>query len=389
MVIEVANIRPLNMSGTKQSPVIEVVRGSRARELTCEEREFTDTLFKIFEMHMLGTRACAKTSLKNAMGAVVRFFNHVGLPPWEWREYDVDEFLANKAVNANISARTQAQYITYLRAFQNRYIKDQGLINETRRRFGGRQPDFFVTDENAIPIKRKHCQRVREIQPLSPVQCQMLITQFDAEIRQVKLMGGKSYNPLRRDKTMIMLTLMTGVRVEELVNISMHSFSADRRYPQFGRFALLRVTGKGGKTRTIRLYNPMIKPLMEWYINDVRPSFLSKATDDPNLLFLSERGVKVCTEQVRRTLAKIASHASITIRVSPHLLRHTYATEMKDIISAEALKEQLGHEHLSTTLSTYYHPDPEKVGDQVRVGIDKFTQAINAKTRGILDESKN
>lgn len=140
--------------------------------------------------------------------------------------------------------------------------------------------------------------------------------QFDFEIRQAKLSGNKSYNTLRRDKAMYMVALLTGVRVDELVNLKINSFQPDLKYPNFGNYALLTVVGKGRKTRVVRLYNPLIKPLMdEWYLDDVRPGFLSKRTDDSNLLFLSERGGEICTEQVRRMLQNIASNAGITIRV--------------------------------------------------------------------------
>ena len=384
MTKKISNIVPLNMSETLQTPQEDVERGSRARNLTSDEQDLTEILHSFFEKHLLGTRACAKSSVKNAMGVLTRFQKYVGLPPWEWKESDLAEFLAHKAQNY-VAASTQAQYITYLRAFQNLYLEDVGLLNETRRQFG-KQPCRFVTDENAIPIKRKRHKRKKIIKPLTPVQCQQLIEEYDHQILLARRSASKSYNPLRRDKTMSLLTLMTGARVDELVKISINSFKRDKKHPQFGDFALLTVIGKGSKTRTIRLYNPMVRELLEWYIKDVRPRFFKKDIDDPNLLFYSERGIEVCTEQVRRALTKIASSAGITHKVTPHMLRHTYATEMKDTLGPENLQKQLGHEHLSTTLCTYYHPDPEKVGDEVRQGIEDFGQAIYATIEGIDDE---
>jgi len=389
MAAKVIDITPLNMLGNQQSPANEIVRGSRSRALTADEREYTDILLHSFELRLSGTGGCEKGSVKNAMGAVLRFLDYVGLPPWDWRERDVDEFLVAKVEERGIAAATQAHYLTYLRAFQKCLLEDTGHCNEIRRRFNGKQPRRYVTDENSIPIKRKRHHRVRQIKPLSPVQCQKLQNQYDEEIMQAKKMGTKNYNTLRRDKTMTMLTLMTGVRVEELVKIRRSSFRRDPKYPQFGDFALLTVTGKGKKTRTIRLFNPMVRELMEWYINDVRPSLVSKETDDPDLLFLSERGHKMCTVQVRRSLTQIVARAGIPLRVTPHLLRHTYATEMKDIFGAEFLQKQLGHEHLSTTLNTYYHPDPEKIGDEVRQGINSFTLAINGTIKRLLNEDND
>lgn len=387
MTKKIASIAPLNMSEPQQTPKKEVVRGSRARNLTQDENDFIETLLTFFENHLLGTRACAKASVKNGMGAVTRFLKYVGLPPWEWKESDLAEYLAHKA-KQDVASSTQGQYISYLRAFQNLYLNDIGLLNETRRQFK-KLPVQFVTDENAIPIKRKGRKRKKIIKPLTPAQCQDLAEEYDHQILVAKRSGSKSYNPLRRDKAMSMLTLMTGLRVDELVRISINDFKRDKKYPQFGDFALLTVIGKGSKVRVIRLYNPMVKELLEWYINEVRPCFFKKEIKDNNLLFYSERGVEMCTEQVRRSLAKIASCAGIPHKLTPHMLRHTYATEMKDVLGPENLQKQLGHEHLSTTLSTYYHPDPERVGDEVRQGIDNFGQAILATIEGTYDEDND
>src|SRR5699024_6236071 len=125
--------------------------------------------------------------------------------------------------------------------------------------------------------------------------------------------------------------------------------------------AILRVIGKGRKERAVRMYNPAIRDVMEWYLEHVRPRFLSQRTKDPHLLFYSERGCNLCTRQYRRSLKAIGESAGLPMKLHPHLLRHTYATQMADTIGPEGLQQQLGHEYLSTTLGTYYHQDPEKV----------------------------
>ena len=205
------------------------------------------------------------------------------------------------------------------------------------------------------------------------------VPQFQIEVARKR--RSKSYNPLRRDYAITVLALAFGVRADEIAGIEIGHSISDRNYPQFGRFAVLRVIGKGSKERAVRLYAPGAANVLQWYVEHVRPAFLTKRTTNPNLLFLSERGCRLCHRQYRRSLAAVAAAAGLPMRVYPHLLRHTYATEMAQIIGPAALQQQLGHEHLSTTLGTYYHQDPERVGNEVARGIEAVTAAFDELTQ--------
>lgn len=380
-----------NMSGQALVPEMggavpaPAPKGSRARTLSVDEHEHTELLFSLFQKHLLGTRANGKRTVTVAMGAIRAFVRYVGLPPWMWTEIDLSEFLAHKVSEDDIGLGRQATYITYLRGFQNYILDSVGLKNEIHRRFGV-QPQRFVTQENAVAIKRKRHEHKQAIKPLSAQQCAGLINTFDQQITLAEQAGSKSFHPLRRDKVMVMLMLLTGIRVEELVTISINDFMPDASHSQFGNYALLSVLGKGRKWRVVRLFNPIIMELMDWYTREVRPGFLRVDTDNPQLLFFSERGSRLCTEQVRRMLRDMGALAGIPFRVKPHLLRHTYATQMARIIGPEALQRQLGHEHLSTTLSTYYHQDPEQVGNEIEQGIVNLTKAIEPLIREFTHE---
>ena len=388
MKANIVKISVGNRSGNEISPDKSrfVPSGSRARTLRQDEEEHTRTLFSLFEKHLIGTRANSAKTVTVAMGAIRGFSKYVGIPPWEWTEQDFSEFMASKVTADGIGLGRQAAYITYLRAFQNYLLDSRGLSNEIHRRFDI-QPQRFINNENAIPVRRKRHERKKQITPLSGEQCNGLILQFDHEINLSGQAGKKSFNPMRRDKAIVMIMLLTGIRVDELVKLRINDFMPDARHPNFGNFSTVRILcGKGRKSRVVRFYNPIIKDLMNWYLDDVRPSFLRENTSDPQRLFLSERGTPLCTEQVRRMLAHIASQAAIPFKVTPHLLRHTYATQMTKIIGPEALQRQLGHENLTTTLGTYYHQDPEHVGNEIELGITNLTKAMDAMTQGLLDE---
>lgn len=372
-----------NMSGHTEVPGGSLLEGADSAGLTHAEREMTEMLLTMFERRMRGGASYAEGTIELGMGAVRGFLNFVKLPPWKWLPRHVDEFISHKVLHDDIGYGRQSTYLTYLRQLQNMLLSDRGLCNEIHQRFGI-QPQMFVNKENSIAIKRKGQSRKKVIKTLSAEECQMLIQEFDVQIKLAKQSSSKAYRPLMRDKTITMLLLMTGLRVEELVNLTVHNFAPDASYPNFGNYALLTVVkGKCHKTRVVRLYNPLIKDLMEWYLDRVRPGFLSKDTKDFDLLFLSERGQELCTEQVRRMLKKMVAAAGVSARVTPHILRHTYATQMAPIIGPEALQEQLGHEHLSTTLGTYYHQDPQLVGDTIRQGVNNFARAAAMMTEGL------
>jgi len=383
MKVNVVRIDALNMLGNTNSPPRIRACGLRSRVLTQDEAEQTETLLTLYSNNLRGTCCNAESTVAVAIGALRCVCDYIGLPPWEWTEQDISDFLVHKVIVDGIGIGRQATYITYLRGFQNYVHAAPSLRNGIHIKFGVQFPRF-VSDENAIPIKRKRHARQTKVQVLTANESQKLIAQFDIDIRHAKLFGIKSYQSLRRNKVMALVLLMTGIRVEELVNLCTGDFDPDPSYPNFGDFSLLTVVkGKGNKQRVVRLYNPMIKSIMEWYLNEVRPYFLSPKTSKPDRLFLSERGCDLVPEQVRRMLANISSNAGIVTKVGPHILRHTYATLMKEVIGPEALQKQLGHEHLSTTLSTYYHQDPLKVGNQVREGIESFTNAIDEMTKGL------
>lgn len=373
------------MSGHNESP--GVVECGHEDQLRAAEKVRFETLLSNYEAHQRGTLGKEEGSIKNTRYAITGAVRYIGLPPWAWQPSDVDTLLSHRAQDLGVSAATQAIQISALRLFQNYILGDLNLCNDLFREFGVR-PQPFITAENAIPYKRKAGQHKQLITPLDPEQCQRLLAEYDFAITMAEKLHQKSYNTLRRDKAITFLLLATGIRAEELAHIHVRDVMEDPRHPNFGKFAILRVIGKGRKERAVRLYNPAIRDVMEWYLEHVRPRFLSKRTTDPHLLFFSERGCRLCERQYRRGLRKTGDAAGLPMRVHPHLLRHTYATQMASIIGPEALQKQLGHEFLSTTLGTYYHQDPEHVGNEVVLGIEKMAGLLDAMTQEYCNEAE-
>jgi integrase/recombinase XerC/integrase/recombinase XerD len=147
-----------------------------------------------------------------------------------------------------------------------------------------------------------------------------------------------------RDRAMFELAYGSGLRAEELVNIDVQDLDPDAEE--------LRVTGKGSKTRIVPAGEPAWRAL-ERYLDRGRPMLAAAAADarrtEPALL-LSKSGRRLSTSDVRRRLRVSTNRAATGPGVSPHTLRHSFATHLLEGgADLRTIQELLGHASISTT----------------------------------------
>ena len=117
----------------------------------------------------------------------------------------------------------------------------------------------------------------------------------------------------------------------------------------------LRVTGKGSKERIVPLGREAIKWL-EYYINESRQQLVKKGKTTDRI-FLNYRGEAISRKGVWKILKQVASEANLTKSVSPHTLRHSFATHLLEGgADLRAVQQMLGHSDISTT-QIYTHLD--------------------------------
>lgn len=146
-----------------------------------------------------------------------------------------------------------------------------------------------------------------------------------------------------RDKLIIELFYVTGIRLSELINIKIFDLNFDNN--------LVKVLGKRNKERLIPLSARIVKELQ---------FFIEKYKID-NYLFTNLGGTKVYTKLVYRVVNKYIGKISSINKKSPHILRHTFATHMlNNGADINAIKELLGHANLSAT-QVYTHNTIEKL----------------------------
>jgi integrase/recombinase XerD len=144
-----------------------------------------------------------------------------------------------------------------------------------------------------------------------------------------------------RDQAMLELLYATGLRVTELVSLDLDSISQDRRSPS------VRCIGKGAKERVIPIYDQALRALAA-YLNDGRPRLVKNKKE--RALFVNRRGERLTRQGLWLILKQYAKEASIGAPVTPHTLRHSFATHMlRGGAPLRNVQELLGHANISTT----------------------------------------
>lgn len=142
-----------------------------------------------------------------------------------------------------------------------------------------------------------------------------------------------------RDRAMFELAYGSGLRAEELVSLDLDDVDFDGEQ--------LRVEGKGAKTRFVPLGEHAAAAL-ERYLSRSRPALLGP--EDERALLLSKSGRRLSTSDVRRRLRVWTRQAALQAGVSPHWLRHSFATHLLEGgADLRAIQELLGHASISTT----------------------------------------
>ena len=146
-----------------------------------------------------------------------------------------------------------------------------------------------------------------------------------------------------RDRAMFEVAYGAGIRAEEIVNLDVGDLDPDAEE--------LRVTGKGSKTRIIPAGEPAWRAL-ELYLDRGRPKLASASSGQraEPALFLSKSGRRLSTSDVRRRLRLSTRRAGLEAGVSPHTLRHSFATHLLEGgADLRSIQELLGHASISTT----------------------------------------
>ena len=231
---------------------------------------------------------------------------------------DIESYL-KYCYSKNEDSKTISHKITTIYNFHN-YLLREKVIKDNQSEF---------IDRPKLAKHLPYTLTVKEIDKLLDI---ALVTVFDY-----------------RDKAMLELMYGTGLRVSELVSLTVYDVDFYN--------AFLRIKGKGSKERIVPINNASLKYL-KLYL-DRRCLLLKKKTSDE--LFLNARGEGISRQGFFKNLKKILAKKGMPTNISPHSLRHSFATHLiENGADLRSVQTMLGHSDITTT-KIYTHISNEKV----------------------------
>lgn len=240
-------------------------------------------------------------------------------------EADLEQFVCTLK-DLGIQPRSQARIISGIKSFY-KFLKMEGYIehNPTRLletpKLGRHLPDVLTLEE------------------------------IDAMVGCIDMSTPEGM----RNRAIIETMYGCGLRVSELVGLNMSCVYADEEY--------VIVQGKGNKQRLVPI-SPVALHYIDQYLKEVRSNMVVKPGNQ-DVLFLNRRGAALSRQMVFIVIKNLCELAGIRKTVSPHTLRHSFATHLLEGgANLRAIQQMLGHESIATT-EIYMHIDRSHLRDEI------------------------
>jgi integrase/recombinase XerD len=228
-------------------------------------------------------------------------------------EAQVRAYIAHlhERVDAPLTATSQARVLSSLRGF-HRFMRDEGITTN--------DPTLGLTPPK-LPKRLPKALTITEVEAL-----------LDA-------CAGDDEVSLR-DRALLELLYATGARITEIVSLNVDDITDTQ--------GMVRVRGKGNKQRLVPV-GSFARTALDAYLVRVRPLFSARGNSTP-ALFLGPRGARMSRQSAWLVIQSAAERAHLTAHVSPHSLRHSFATHLLNGgADVRVVQELLGHSSVATT----------------------------------------
>ena len=239
------------------------------------------------------------------------FVENEGMASWPTEASDVDAFLARQR-DLNKATSSISRLISSMRKFY------QWLARQNIQKLNPMLEIDLPKKERRLPTA------------LSQAEMNRLLEQPNTK-RKLGI----------RDRAILETLYATGMRVSELINLELQDLHDN--------LGLVRVLGKGEKERLIPI-SPVALYWIKKYQNEVRDPLILQVGKSDEHIFLNNRGKKITRQAIWQMIKKYWQMAAITKDVTPHTLRHTFATHLlENGADLRVVQEILGHSDISTT----------------------------------------
>ncbi len=266
------------------------------------------------------------SAYRNDLGSLIEFLNESDSRPSSWKdvdESDIRKFLYDLE-ERGYALSTKSRKIASAKSFF-KFLKEEQII-ENNPLVDVRQPRAGQSLPKALTIEEVD---------------RLLETSFAATNAEEA-----------RDTAMVELMYAAGLRVSELVGLNLRDVDLDT--------GTVRTIGKGSKERIIPIYDSAVESISA-YIAHSRHKQVRPDTDTQEALFLNRRGGRLTRQAYWLRLNKLAIKAGISSNITPHMLRHSFATHLlHGGASLRHVQELLGHSSIATT-QIYTHLTNEHI----------------------------
>lgn len=291
-------------------------------------------------------------------------------------KYSVDESINEYKqyirIEKGLSNQTVASYMIELKKFREYFIKKKDIREVSKNDIF----DYFsylneqslkkrTISHNVSTLNNffKFCNRegIIEVNPMINIKFPKLDKDLPVVLneQEVEDLIDVAYKHARenalhyRDFCMLQLMYAAGLRISELVNLKINDLHLTMNF--------IRCMGKGSKERMVPIGDYMVEILNE-YMQEYRPELMKDY--DTSYLFLNYKGDAISRQSFWKMIKKMALEANIKKNITPHTLRHSFATHLLNHgADLRSIQEILGHSNISTT-TIYTHVTNQKMIDE-------------------------
>lgn len=276
-----------------------------------------------FLQYLATVKRYSPLTIKNYRRDVENFLSWLETPdsPFDPRRLtseDIREWIVHRTETAHLNAASMNRELSSLRTFF-RYLQREGKIEQNIL-----QPIHQLKTARRIPVFVPTTRMAGILEKIED--------DVDNTFAQ------------RRDSLIVLLFYSCGIRLAELVSINRDDFSGD--------YSSLKVRGKGDKERIVPIL-PLVREKIIAYLEEIKRQNICNSSE--KALFLTKEGRRISRSSVYRTVKAQLQAGGVQGKTSPHVLRHTFATELlNNGADMREIQELLGHSSLQAT-QVYTH----------------------------------